>query len=299
MAGLQALDWATDGADWPHRDASRFVDAAGLRWHVQQLGASGPVALLIHGTGASTHSFAGLAPLLRPRCRTLAMDLPGHAFTQAAPGTGAQPLHAASLPAIADAIGALLAACGIAPADVALAVGHSAGAAIAVRMALDGRIAPQRIASLNGALLPFAGLAGQLFSPAARLLAGGTWAPRLFAWRAGDAAVLERLLAATGSTLDARGVALYHRLIRHSAHAAGALRMMAAWDLQALERDLPRLAVPLDLIVGTADRTVPPTQAARVRLRLPSARIVRLEGLGHLAHEERPEVVAAALLQEA
>ena len=45
------LDWAVDGRDWPHREASRFVDAAGLRWHVQQFSgpASGaPLALLLH-----------------------------------------------------------------------------------------------------------------------------------------------------------------------------------------------------------------------------------------------------------
>jgi hypothetical protein len=53
------LDWASDGADWPNRDASRFVDAGGLRWHVQVAG-SGPVLLLMHGTAASTHSFAAL-----------------------------------------------------------------------------------------------------------------------------------------------------------------------------------------------------------------------------------------------
>jgi magnesium chelatase accessory protein len=29
------MHWETDGRDWPHRRASRFVDAAGLRWHLQ------------------------------------------------------------------------------------------------------------------------------------------------------------------------------------------------------------------------------------------------------------------------
>ena len=55
--------WDHDGADWPHRHSSIFVHAAGLRWHVQQMG-RGPVVLLIHGTSAATHSFRGLAPLL-------------------------------------------------------------------------------------------------------------------------------------------------------------------------------------------------------------------------------------------
>ncbi|MDU3043759.1 MAG: alpha/beta hydrolase, partial [Bradyrhizobium sp.] len=56
-------NWSVDGKDWPNRAASRFVDAAGLRWHVQMMG-EGPVALLAHGTGAATHSWRDLAPLL-------------------------------------------------------------------------------------------------------------------------------------------------------------------------------------------------------------------------------------------
>jgi magnesium chelatase accessory protein len=30
--------WEREGRDWPHREASRFVTAGGLRWHVQVAG---------------------------------------------------------------------------------------------------------------------------------------------------------------------------------------------------------------------------------------------------------------------
>ncbi len=65
------LIWGTDGRDWPHRDRSRFVEAGGLRWHIQRMG-DGPALLLVHGTAAATHSWRDLAPLLarglqRPR----------------------------------------------------------------------------------------------------------------------------------------------------------------------------------------------------------------------------------------
>jgi len=48
-------------------------------------------------------------------------------------------------------------------------------------------------------------------------------------------------------------------------------------------------------VVGAADRTIAPAQAERIRARLPTARIVTLPGLGHLAHEERPAEVAKLL----
>jgi magnesium chelatase accessory protein len=71
--------------------------------------------------------------------------------------------------------------------------------------------------------------------------------------------------------------------------------MMARWDLRALERDLPRLPVPLLAIVGARDNTLPPEEGERVRQRVPGASVETLAGLGHLAHEERPDLVAARI----
>lgn len=295
-AAASPLDWSRDGADWPHREASRFVDVAGpagLRWHVQQFGPApgrAPLALLLHGTGASSHSWRGLAPLLAPRYSVLVVDLPGHAFS------GTPPPERQSLPGMAAALAALLQALGLVPGQVGLVLGHSAGAAIMLRLALDGQLGAARLFSVNGALLPLSGWAGSLFSPAARLLASATCVPRLFAWRASDPAVLRRLLAGTGSQLDERGTALYGQLVRSPAHAAGALAMMAHWDLRPLQAELPGLRLPLHLLVGSRDLTIPPAQAQRVMLSLPGARIATLHGLGHLAHEEQPALVARVVL---
>ena len=98
---MQGLAWDRDGADWPNRDSSIFVEAAGLRWHVQRMG-KGPPLLLIHGTGAATHSWRGLLPLIAQNFSVIAPDLPGHGFTQSPPA------HRLSLPAMAADLGALL-----------------------------------------------------------------------------------------------------------------------------------------------------------------------------------------------
>ena len=293
------LLWDRDGLDWPHRDASDFVQAAGLRWHVQRFGDPAkklPVALLIHGTGASTHSWRGLAPLLASHFSVLTMDLPGHGFTSMPTG-GAASVQL-SLSGMAQAMRALLDALALKPS---LVVGHSAGAAIAVRMCLDALISPAWVASLNGAFLPLGGLAGQVFSPVAKLMAATPLVPKLFAWRAAEPAVLQKLIDGTGSKLDATGLALYGKLIRNPGHAAGALGMMANWDLPALVQDLPRLGTAIDLVVGENDRTISPRQARRVLALLgPSARatLTTLPDLGHLAHEEQPDVVAAHIRRQ-
>lgn len=294
------LDWQRDGPGWPHAGLSRFVQAGGLRWHVQTWpGATGSAGccLLLHGTGASTHSWRGLAPLLATHTTVVAVDLPGHAFTGMPPGGAGSPQL--GLPGMARALGALLQSLDTPPPD--LLVGHSAGAAVAIRMALDGHARPRRIVGLNAAVLPLGGLAGQWFSPAAKLMAALPLVPQLFAWRARDPAVLARLLEGTGSQLDVTGQALYQRLVSSPAHARGALAMMANWDLPRLATDLPRLAVRLDLVVGERDHTVPPAHAPRILAALPAGsrgRLTLLPDLGHLAHEEDPISVASLIVPD-
>lgn len=280
-------------ADWPLRECSRRVRAGRLDWHVQILepreapaDAPVPELLLLHGTGASSHSWRDVAPRLARRCRVIVPDLPGHAWT-ARPGP-----DGLTLPGMAALLGALLAELSARP--VAL-VGHSAGAAIAARMALDGHAHPKRVISLNGAWLP-PGRAGRWFyEPMARLLVLNPFVPALFAFQAGRPAVLKRLVDSTGSRLDARGVALYGRLVSDSRHVAAVLAMMAGWDLSPLLRDLPRLRPALHLVVSEGDLTVPPATSQAAASRVPGAVWHRLPRLGHLAHEEDPQGVGALL----
>jgi len=281
------LVWARDGADWPHREASRFVRAGGFEWHVQIMG-DGPVLLLLHGTGAATHSWRDLMPLLAADFTVVAPDLPGHGFTATPPAAQM------SLPGMARAVAALLKMLDVKPEIV---VGHSAGSAIAARMCLDGLIAPRALISFNGALLPLAHMPSELFAPLARLMASMPLVPRIASRQAGKQNSVERLIAGTGSVLDADGVKFYRRVVGSSGHVNGALVMMANWGLRDLARDLPRLKVPLTLVTGSADRTVPPQDAQRLHRLLPGATLVSMPGLGHLAHEEQP-ARAAEIIRE-
>lgn len=280
--GRRSLLWERDGRNWPNREASQFVEAGGIRWHVQVMG-QGPVVLLLHGTGASSHSWRGLAPLLAGRCKVVAPDLPGHGFTET---PRRQMLSLAGMARLLESLAREL---GIEPE---LAVGHSAGAAIAAQLCLNGSLSPRWIISINGALLPLSGLAGHLYSPIARFLArGGIWA-RLLARGAADRRAVERLMERTGSVIEPDGIDLYSRLLRTTSHTSAALGMMAHWDLRALQRGLPELRPGILLVAGENDRMVPSAQTKRLARILPAAKVRLLDGCGHLLHEERPEETA-------
>ena len=278
------LDWRTDGADWPNREASRFVTAASLTWHVQVMG-QGPALLLLHGTGASTHSWRDVMPRLAAHFTVIAPDLPGHAFTNPA---GKQSL---SLPGMAAAVALLLRELKL---DPVRAAGHSAGAAILVRMAVERLFAPADIVSFNGAFFPVSGVAGQFFSPLAKAVAGASLLQRMFA-RMADKKAVDRLLRDTGSVISEEGVLLYQRLFSNEGHVAGTLGMMAAWDLHWVSQDLRNLGAPLYLVRALKDRTIQPADAEKAAKLTPKGIIIDMPGLGHLAHEEDPAAAAAII----
>jgi magnesium chelatase accessory protein len=275
-------DWTREGATWPNREASRFVAAGGVRWHVQVMGA-GPPLILIHGAGAATHSWRDVAPLLARDFTVIAPDLPGHGFTSTPSGDGL------SLPGMARSLHALLDILGMRPDR---AVAHSAGAGIALHMRLKGWIGDGGIVSLNGALRPYGGRAGQVFSVLSQVLFLNPLTIELFALRARRPGAVARLIENTGSKIDEVGLALYGRLISATGHIEGTLGMMAHWDLKPLLADMRHLTGPVTLVAAEKDRAVPPSVAREAQALIPGSTVVSLPGLGHLAHEEAPDLVA-------
>ena len=222
------------------RPAALF-EAAGIRWHVQQTG-QGPPLLLIHGTGAATHSWRGLMPILAQHfCRHRA-------------GSAGPRLHA------------------IAAVAPALAAGHGVGFGPAIARA-QGE-ARHRCRPFGGCGDPGANVPRQSIAPRP----AGQSQRRVHAVRrrrqssalaagqiagdesAGAARVRLAGLACRGRrTTDRRtparpsmrrGIALYRKLVRSPAHVAAALRMMANWRLEPLLHDLPRLTTRLVLVAA-------------------------------------------------
>lgn len=271
-------DWNIDGRDWPNRDASSFVQTNDYNWHVQQMG-EGPVCLLLHGTGAATHSWREVMPLLAEHYRVIAMDLPGHGFTR--PNLR----RAVSLEGMSHSISALL---GELDAEPALIVGHSAGVAIGAQLLLDnGWKTP--LVGFAPALMPFPGLAARIFPQLAKMLFTNPLVSFIFARLArypGETAKF--LKRATGSKIGAEGEKYYERLFSRPGHCDGAIRMMANWRLEDLQERLPRIDAPVLLIHAANDSAIPESAVRKAAALIPGCETLDMEKLGHLAHEEDP-----------
>lgn len=275
-------------ADWPGLAQSRSLTLGRLRWWLIEDGpADAPVLLMLHGTGASGHSFRRTLPGLAARFRVIVPDLPGQGCT-ASPG-----FRRLGLDEMAQDLWALCDGLGVSPVAI---VGHSAGAAIALRMA-EMRDVPRGVIGLNAALGEFDGAAGVLFPMLARGLAVMPLAARSITALMGRAATVGKILASTGSHLDAEGQAQYLRLVQDPDHVTGTLGMMAQWRLQGLMARLPSYPGKVWLIASDRDRAVPAQVSIDAANVMPNAELVLLPGLGHLAHEEAPDGLSGEILR--
>jgi magnesium chelatase accessory protein len=286
---MPATDLARVPPDWPHRSLSRTVAVGSLDWHVQ-VGGKGPMVMLLHGTGASAHSWADVMPRLMEHATVVVPDLPGHGFTLGAT------LASLTLPQVAMALRALLDVLQLG-APVML-VGHSAGAALALRWALDAPARPRRIVGFNPSLVAPPAAYTRLLAPVLVPIATSAPVAGLLAAFTRRTLTVDRLLASTGSQVPEAQRARYATLFRQPAHIRGAMGLMAAADLPVLQRDGGQLDALCTFVLGTRDAWVPERLLGPVLARsFPRAAVQRWDG-GHLLHEQEPQRAAHLLLQE-
>ena len=159
-------------------------------------------------------------------------------------------------------------------------VGHSLGGWIAAEMLVRDRARFQSLTLLAPAGLRVEGVpAGDTF----------IWAPdeairNLFH----DQRFAEPLLALTPSE-EQMDIALKNRF------TATKLGWQPRWFDPDLEKWLHRVKLPALVIWGDDDKVMPPAYASLWRERLPDARLVTIEGSGHLPHVEKAEPVGRAV----
>ena len=268
------------------RGPGDFVQVDGVRLHLRDSGPrDAPAVILLHGFGASLHTWEPWAQALSAHYRVIRYDLPGSGLSSPDPGgdySDTRSLHL--LLSLMDHLGL----------QRATLVGHSMGGRIAWRMAAAN---PQRVAGL--VLVAPDGFASPGFEYGkppdvpAMLQLMRVVLPR---------ALLRLNLApayAHADRLSDDTVARYHDLLR----APGARQaMLQRMEQIVLHDPVPLLAhiqSPTLLMWGDQDAMIPVANAKDYLRALPAAtgaRLVSLPGVGHLPHEEAPAAGLPALL---
>ena len=270
---------------WPNRSNSEFIKSENYNWHIQKFGSTGKKLLLIHGTGASSHSWYPVIENLNLDIEALCLDLPGHGFTRAFAKQNKQ------LVTIVDQISFLLGKLDFYPNII---IGHSAGAAVAYELAKKIETEPSTVA-INAAFGQFSGLAGLAFPYFAKLAASTTIPARFLNLLASKEEIVRKLLASTGSAIPEQQIKCYQYLFSNPDHVDGTLQLMADWDLGNFLDRLPEETSPIHFLVGDKDKTVPPHISKSWDQLMPNSSLTKYKGLGHLLHEEDPSAVSTIL----
>lgn len=275
-------DRSTDlPADWPNVAVSRFVNAAGIRWHVQRAG-RGPTVVLIHGTAGATFTWRDVLPRLTTVADVIAFDLPGHGLT-----TGAT-LAQLSLAGMAAAVTELLRVLGVQP-DIG--VGHSAGAAVLLQLASSHEVTPQSIIGINSALVSINAL-GQMLQPVSRTIFDFEPVRAALAALLRGGTIARTLLRSTGTALDPVQEARYVSMLTDERRVEAVLQMMARWDLPTLQQSFPRIALPVTLVHSRNEPWVPFDDLLEATRALPMRSVIDVTPAGHLIPDEKPRAVA-------
>jgi len=274
--------------DWPNRQHSSTVSVGGLDWHVQLTG-KGPVVLLLHGTGSSTHSWSDLIPLLEAHVQVLVPDLPGHAFT-----LGAK-LEDLTLDEIAHSLQLLIEQLGI--ETPLIVVGHSAGAPLALRFAVGSSKPPKLVIALNPSFIPPPAVYTSFFGPLLGPITRSSTLSSLLASLSPSLGMVDKLLDSTNTILPETRRVYYRKLFERSEHVRGSMNFMAAADIHKVLVEANLYRGKLICVLGNQDAWIPVKPLEKIILDyFPAAEIVKWEG-GHIMHELEPNKVAQLILE--
>jgi len=275
-----------------HPPGGRFLEVGGVRLHYRERG-EGPVIVLLHGNGVSGEDFAvsGLLDDLAGGHRVIAFDRPGFGYST-------RPRRRAWTAKVQARL--LLEALGALGVRRPVIVGHSWGSLVAANMALEAPDEIAGVALLSGYFRPTARLdAAMAAGPAVPLLGDlmrFTVSPAL--GRLMTPMILKHTFApAPVSARFARDYPIELSLRPSQLRAAAAEAGMMVPEAAALAKRLPGLATPALILTGREDRVVNAShQSGWLAEQLPQARLVSVEGAGHMVHHTAPERVAAEIL---
>lgn len=270
-----------------------FVDLPEGRIHAVIRG-QGPDLVMIHGANGNTRDFTfDLVDRMAGEFRVIAFDRPGFGFSDAFGG----PEHPVTQ---ADILREAALQLGV---ENPIILGHSYGGAVALAWALR---APDEVAGLTliaPASHPWPGELGLWYRLSASALGQYLVLPLIshLTPRAAVERTLEGVFApdpVPDGYLDHLGLDLTLGVQQLQLNAVQIDTLKRY--VEAMSGGYPALTMPIEVVHGTADTTVGlQFHSERLEAEVESARLTRLEGVGHMPHHARPDDVTEAIRRTA
>jgi pimeloyl-ACP methyl ester carboxylesterase len=254
---------------------STFVDIAGVRLHLRDTGPrDAPAVVMLHGFGASLHTWDDWAALLESDVRIIRIDLPGFGLTGPDPtGDYTDARSIAVLLALLDRLGV----------QRATYIGNSMGGRIAWAFAAahPDRVAKLVLVSPDGFAGPGVEYGKPQEVPALMQVLPYTLPRSMLR------ANLAIAYADQGRLTDATVQRTYDMMVAPGVRSAivARMRQLVLPDPVPLLR---RLAMPTLLLWGDKDGMIPVSNAQDYLAALPNASLVVVPGIGHVPQEEAP-----------
>lgn len=303
LGGALALSWAPDRpvgsliTRWaPAGSASQFVEVRGMQVHLRDEGprSDAEPIVLLHGTGASLHTWDGWVQELAQTRRVIRFDLPGFGLT--GPYRGAWLAHGEryTLGNYAKFLVAALDVLGV--SQPVVLGGNSLGGQIAWETADYLRTSqPQRVARLillDSAGYPFESSSAPMAFRIARIKALAPLLERTLPRAMIEASV--RDVYGDPCKITPALIDRYFELtLRQGNRRALGLRMRE--NLADAPERIALIKQPTLIIWGGQDRLIPPSNATRFAQDIAGAKLVMFDALGHVPHEEDPAQTVAAV----
>lgn len=273
---------------WPPE--GRIIDMGGVRVHAVVMG-EGPDLVLIHGASGNARDMTlRLAPQLAERYRVIAFDRPGLGYSDRINQTGATIAQQADLLARAAAeLGA----------DRPIVMGQSYGGAVALAWAVHRPANIAALVAVSAPSIPWNTPLDTFYRVTSSRLGSAFAVPMITAF-VPDSRIDQTLRAIFAPQAVPDGYAVHVgpglTLRRKTLRANATQRANLLEEVRALEPHYPRIAVPVELVHGSADTTVGLSiHSEKLVSRIPGATLDVLEGIGHMPHHVAQDAVIAAI----
>ncbi len=268
----------------------RFLDIDGVRIHVVVMG-SGPDLVLIHGASGNTRDMTySLAPRLAARYRVIVFDRPGLGHSDRIGEGGAT---------LAEQADILVRAAHELGATRPVVMGQSYGGAVALAWAVRHPEAIAALVPVAAVSNPWKGRLGLYYQIISSRLGDALLVPLITAFVPGGIVrrVVDSVFAPQRAPADYASRSGTELTLRRATTRENARQLNKLKDeVRALHQHYGDIAVPTEIIHGTADTTVDlGVQSEPLAEQIPGAVLTRLNGIGHMPHHVAEDAVIAAI----